>query len=381
MGSKISVTYILSHVDKALAFEWIAAGIDPESFNLSFILLNEGPSDIEQYLQTRSISVARIPFSGSKTDFPGALWRTHNALKMFKPDVVHAHLFKASLIGLAAAYCAGVPRRIYTRHHSDYHHAYFPSAVKYDKLINKLATDIIAISLNVRNILTAREHVPPDKVRLIHHGFDMSTFNDVADARISRLKRKYRTDGRFPVIGLISRYTHWKGLQYAIPAFRNLLKVHPNALLLLANARGSYKNEVHDLLAELPSESYLEIPFEPDNAALFRLFDVFVHVPIDPECEAFGQTYVEALASGIPSVFSQSGIAAEFIADEVNAIVVPFEDSEPITRAIQRLLSNDTPAHRLIANGKRAVEEKFGLPRMLRKLECVYRGDSIQDDI
>jgi hypothetical protein len=62
-----------------------------------------------------------------------------------------------------------------TRHSSDFHHIYFPSAVKYDRFTNWLATDIVAISENVQNILLNWESVNPAKVHLIKHGIDLGT--------------------------------------------------------------------------------------------------------------------------------------------------------------------------------------------------------------
>src|SRR5256885_4070776 len=46
---------------------------------------------------------------------------------------------------------------------------------------------------------------------------------------------------------------------------------------------------------------------------LFRskLLDVFVHAPIAPQVEAFGQVYVEAMAAGVPSVITRAGIRSE----------------------------------------------------------------------
>ena len=121
----------------------------------------------------------------------------------------------------------------------------------------------------------------------------------------------------------------------------------------------------------MSSGSYTEIQFENDIAALYRLFDVYVHAPIDGQEEAFGQTYVEALASGIPSVFSLSGVAPEFIKDRVNAMVVPYCDSIAIERAVTEILTDDKLNDFLIRSGKDAAG-MFSLNTMLSKLEDLY---------
>ncbi|MBY0424108.1 MAG: glycosyltransferase family 4 protein, partial [Cytophagales bacterium] len=171
---------------------------------------------------------------------------------------------------------------------------------------------------------------------------------------------------------VISRYTHWKGIQYTIPAFKELLKKYPEAVLVLANAQGEYANEIQHLLSELPNDSYREIRFESQLGALYSLFDVFVHVPIDEHSEAFGQVYVESLAAGVPSVFTRSGIANDFVQDGWNALEVPFQDSASIAVAIERILTDENLRTHLISHGKALAMERFGLNRMIDSLEKLY---------
>ena len=242
-----------------------------------------------------------------------------------------------------------------------------------NKLVNFLSTHIIAISENVKNILIKEEGVEPGKIRLIHHGFDLEKFTSVKPEEIRSLSLKYNPTNKKPVIGIVARYSHWKGIQYTIAAFKELLKDYPNALLLLANAKkGDYKNEIAALLSQLPQDSFYEIEFEHNLFALYQLFNVYVHIPIDPELEAFGQTYIEALAAGIPSVFTNSGVAREFIYDGKNAIVVDFQSSEQVHKSIVRLLEDIALRETLIQNGKKDVKELFSLEKMIYNLEELY---------
>jgi glycosyltransferase involved in cell wall biosynthesis len=105
---------------------------------------------------------------------------------------------------------------------------------------------------------------------------------------------------------------------------------------------------------------------------LFKLFDVFVHVPIDKEIEAFGQIYVEALAVGIPSIFTISGIAADFIQDKKNALVVDYHSSKQIYDSLVELLANKELCNTLVQNGKHDLETYFSLPLMIQHLETIY---------
>jgi glycosyltransferase involved in cell wall biosynthesis len=368
---KIKVTYIISDINKAISFEWIAEMIDKNKITLSFILLNQGDSDLERFLISKGFLVKRISCK-NKLDLPKAVCLTVLFLLKHKPKVVHTHLFNANLVGLFSAWICRIPTRIYTRHHSSYHHDYFPKAVKYDLMCNKMATRIIAITKIVSEILQKREHVPESKIKLIHHGFNLSDFKNVSEQEIEILKQKYTISGYGPVIGVISRYTEWKGIQFIIPAFKKLLLNYPQAKLVLANAQGDYKKEIHSLLQDIPKDNYVEIEFENNLFALYRLFDVFVHVPIDKYCEAFGQIYVEALASSVPSVFTLSGIANDFIVNDHNAVVVDYKNSSEIYYGLQKLLDDNIFAKKLAVNGSSEVERLFPVSAMVSELELLY---------
>ena len=366
----IRVTYVISNIDKAIAFEWIADRLNSERIITSFILLNPGVTRLEEFLQYRQIPFKYIRFHGIR-EFPAAFLKTLIYLCRNRPHVVHCHLFEASLIGLAAALICGVKKRIYTRHHSTYNHQFNRKGIKYDRIINNMSTQIVAISQNVRNILINKEGARQGKLRLIHHGFDLDKFWCAEKSRLIKLQSKYHVKRHYPVIGVIARWIEWKGIQYIIPAFKELLKDYPNALLLLANANGPYKATIEELLSGIPIDNYRIIPFEEDLFTLYHLFDIYVHSPVDAQIEAFGQTYVEALAAGIPSVFTLSGVAHEFITHEQNALVVGYRDSEAIYQGIARILEDEDLKMRLISNGVESVK-RFSLDTMINSLEQLY---------
>ncbi len=368
---RIKVCYIISDINKALAFEWVAEYLDKGMFELHFLLINREGSVLENFLKVNSHPFKRITSKGKKS-IVSSIIIIYKYLKKNKIDVVHCHLFEANIVGLIAAKLVGIKKKVYTRHHSTLHHKYFPRAVWYDRFLNRLATDIVAISKNVKNTLIVRENVEPQKVHLIHHGFDLNKFEEKDTIKINELKEKYKINQYYPVIGVISRYEEWKGIQYIIQAFKKLLDNFPKAKLILANAKGNYKKEIQSTLSTLPVNAYIEIPFEENIFSLYHLFDIFVHVPINPEIEAFGQTYIEALASGIPSIFTLSGIAPEFIVNEENALAVGFENSDAIYEAFIKILNDDNLKKTLTENGIKSVKNNFDLPIMIDKLQKLY---------
>jgi glycosyltransferase involved in cell wall biosynthesis len=368
--AKKKVVYVVSNIHKSLAFEWTATALK-EHVDLTFVLLNPSDSILEKFLQRIGVNTVRIKYRG-KRDLPAAFLRLFVLLLRERPAIVHTHLFDATLIGLAAGRMAGVKKRIYTRHNSTFHHLYFPKSVKYDLWSNRLSTHIISISEATDTVLLQMENVSAEKLRKIHHGFDLKSFEEVDARRVSEVRDKWRLKNANPCVGVVARHIEWKGIQYIIPAFKSFLRSHPNAVLVLANSTGPYHSKIVKLLEGIPEQQVVMIPFEEDISALYKTFDIYIHTPIDSTCEAFGQTYVEALASGVPSIFSLSGIASEFIEDRVNALVVKFRDHAAIETSLEQLWENEELRKRIIKNGREAVFSRFKLTSMIEGLRKLY---------
>jgi len=202
----------------------------------------------------------------------------------------------------------------------------------------------------------------------------LSRFQNNDENEIKRMIQLYNPNKQSPVIGVISRWMELKGMDYIIEAFSEILHDYPDALLCLfgESIEGEYTRQIRSTLSLFPEKNVRLIRFENNCFDLYQLFDIYIHVPVNETCEAFGQTYIEALASGTPSIFTLSGVASEFIKHKENALVVPFKDAKSIELAIRELLTNDSLRKSLSANGKLGLESKFGLPHYIDNLSSLY---------
>ena len=78
------VTYIISNINKALAFEWIATHLDRAKFKLDFILLNPADSVLENYFHEHLVPVSRVTYRG-KRDILKAIFQIRNPLLFLHP--------------------------------------------------------------------------------------------------------------------------------------------------------------------------------------------------------------------------------------------------------------------------------------------------------
>lgn len=378
MKERVKLLVVIAEIHKALEHEWFVSLIDRSRIDLEFAMINGKGSKMDLFLLAQGVKVHYFKFR-KKVDLIGITAGLYILMKKKKYDIVHAHLIEAYICGMTAAWMARVPKRIITRHHSDLHHVWHPHAVKYDRLINYLCTDIIAISRMVKDILINWENADPRKIHIIHHGLDLSVFerSNVEPDRIEKVRKKYNLEQNSYRIGVISRFTEWKGVQFIIPAFREFVKINPNSILILANAVGNYKKEIISMLKDLPEDNYRLIEFEEDVPALYYNFNCFIHVPVSRESEAFGQVYIESLACRVPSIFTLSGIAEEIAEDKKNCLVVPFKESTPVYNALNYFILNPDKSMQIGNEGYKTVKNEFEVHMKISKLEKLYLSSSV----
>jgi glycosyltransferase involved in cell wall biosynthesis len=367
----VKVVYIVSDINKAVFFEHTALMLRDAGIDLSFILINSRDGELARFLQAKGftayfIEVHKLLFSWQQ------IFTCIKILKNIKPQAVHCHLAAANFVGLVSAFLARVPIRIYTRHAGKPLISTRKESLL-DKIQNYLATQIVAITENTKQLLLS-EGVAERKIKIVHHGFDIDRMMRPDPTEVRRIKQQYNSENKYPVVGVIARWMKWKGIHYIIPAFALLLRDYPNAKLCLFNATddADYSAEIREMLKALPEKSYQTVSFEKNIYDLFQLFDIYVHVPINPYCEAFGQTYVEALASGVPSIFTLSGIAREFITED-NAYVVDFQNSDEIYTKMNAILAKQKNPDMLFKNGQEVVAKMFSLQKYKATLLSMYK--------
>lgn len=94
--------------------------------------------------------------------------------------------------------------------------------------------------------------------------------------------------------------------------------------------------------------------------------------------EGFGISFVEAAASGVPSVAGDSGGVRSAVLDGETGIVVAPEDDARVAGAIRRLLNDDQLRRRMGAAARMAAVQRFNWDRVVRDTidfaaDCVGR--------
>jgi len=391
---RIRVTFVFTHHIRWVPFELAAKLIDKGRFEIDYVIL--GPTDpMVDFLKANQIPVVTTTFDDYKKT-PELVKFVYEHLKKNKTDIVQTHWFAGSLVGLQAAYYANVPVRIFHREHPPlrFYNRHPPSK---HQLIWDCATHVIAVTPKSKAGMV-EDGIPADKITVIPTGFDVEEFTTLDPGRVSALRHKYLASAPYaskgPIIGVIARYVRWKGVEDVIHAFKQVLEDYPNSLLILAgthcertevikNMKAASNDDIvapqyddilaiYDCLAELPPGSYLEIPFEDDLYSLFQLLDIFVHAPVDDIQETFGQVYVEAMLSKIPSVITLSGSALDHAIHRETAWIAEHQNSDQIAAGIVALLRDQVLRKKITENAFACAVENYSIAKQIRILEEFY---------
>ncbi|MEL7038480.1 MAG: glycosyltransferase family 4 protein [Cyanobacteria bacterium J06592_8] len=389
---KIKITYIFTHHIRWVPFELVAKYINKSQFAIDYVILNK-EDPIISFLNELNIPCTVTSY-GDYSNTPEIVKFLYEHLIKNKTDIVQTHWFAGSLAGMQAAYYADVPVRIFHREHPSikYYTRHAPSK---HRLIWDCATNVVAVTHKSKQGMI-EDGIPDQKITVIPTGFDTREFKNVDSSRIDQLRSKYLPNHHGPVIGVAARYVRWKGVEYAIEAHKKVLETYPNAVLVLSGThinraeleekmRNASKEDIvapqyqdilsiTEKLSQLPDHSYIEIPFEEDLFALFRLFDVFVHVPTDSIQETFGQVYVEAMLSKVPSVITLAGSAADHAVHKENAWVVDYKNSDQIAQGILALLGDSSFREKIVDNAFWCAQ-RYDINNHIQRLEEFYLSE------
>lgn len=344
---------------------------DGGRFHRIHVFMGEPRHDLKAAVTESGQPWIQIPWR-SRHNLPLTVLRVWRLLRRHRVDVVHGHGIEGTLTSLLAARLARTPRRIHTRHHGTMHHLRGPRrAVAVDRLVNRLSTEIIATCAGVRRCLIELEGVDPDRIRVLEYRLDVSGFARVPETRIANVRSRHDLPSQRPIVGMVSRFVWWKGVEYGVAAFAEILEDHPDAILVVAGGVGPHKDVAQPILDQIGTHHFRIIEHEQDIAALLHTFDVCLHLPVDPGVEAWGQVYVEVMAAGVPLVCTRSGIAVDHVVDGTDCLVADYRDVPSVTRAIRRLLSDPVLVEHIVRGG-RTTASTFARTPDLNTLDFLY---------
>jgi glycosyltransferase involved in cell wall biosynthesis len=296
-----------------------------------------------------------------------ALWRLWRFIRHERPAIVHGVLFWAYVMGTFAARLAGVPVIIASRRSLGLFKAEKPHYLFVERLADRMTDLFIANSEAVRGDTLQRERLEGSRVIVIHNGVDLSRFDGRVDGRlVSSLQLSSS-----PRAIVVSNFIHYKGHEFFLRAWAQVLRKFPSAIALLVGD-GVLRGELETLADSLGIRHSLRfLGVRHDVPSLLALADVYVHPSLQ---EGYSNAVLEAMAAARPVVVTAVGGNVEAVADGRTGLLVPARDVAAVSAALMRVFANPQLAHELGDAARRAVRERFDVDAMVRQYERVFAG-------
>ncbi len=226
------------------------------------------------------------------------------------------------------------------------------------KWVAQLATDVMT-EVGVPKL-------PP--VAALDLGTDPVHFNPSRDT--GALRRRWGV-GDAPIILTVARLVPHKGQDMGIRALASLAHDFPELRYIMVG-EGHDEQRLRALAHELGVSDKVGFvgPMRddelPEAYATSTIYLGASRVDREINVEGFGISFLEAGASGVPSVAGDSGGVRSAVRDGETGVVVPATDLDAITGAIRSLLLNDERRKQMGQAARRAVETHYNWDRVAR---------------
>ncbi len=198
----------------------------------------------------------------------------------------------------------------------------------------------------------------PEKLKILPRGLDTALFSP--ERRDPAFWTKFgEANGAIRLL-YVGRISKEKDLDVLAQAYRRLRDEGlPIQLYLVGD--GPYLQALNSTL--LPDAVFTGYLRGKELATAYASADVFV---FPSTTDTFGNAVIEAQASGVPVIVSDTGGPKELVDSNVNGVITKSHDVEDLVRAIRELVTNPNKRHRMSRQARRAVVDR-SWPTAFRK--------------
>jgi glycosyltransferase involved in cell wall biosynthesis len=341
----------------------ICNAIDKDKFQMSVLCLRRS-GDLQAELDNMGVETFLLPQKKNRTDYLSFM-KIAKILKNQKIDIIHTHNTQPFIEGTIAALMAGVRTIVHTDHAR-----YFPDKKRYlfaEHFVSYFAHKVVGVSDSTSEDLKQRIKIPSRKIMTIQNGINELTYAISIDKAQKRKELGILRGG--PLIGLASRLVEQKGIIYLLRTMPDVIRIFPEISLIIIG-EGNEKSILMDAAVQLGiSDHVIFTGPRLDVPELLRLFDILV---LPSLWEGLPMILLESMAAGCPIISTDVGGVSTAIKNGENGILVEPRDTDALTRAIIKLLSDESMRRKFSERSFRLFREQFTAEIMTKKYEGLY---------
>ena len=282
-----------------------------------------------------------------------------------QPNIMHSHGYKSNFYAWRALSGRKIPWVI-TNHGKRV--GMKLSAYNWLNIIfMKKADKTVAVSQALAAEMM-KEGIPSAKILIIDNGIDLQKFTN--QTRNNELRKSFGFNGNHKIIGTVASLTEEKGHVYLIEAAQQVLDKHPECRFLIIGD-GGQRQFLEEKAANLGlNGKALFTGSRKDVPEILSILDAFILPSLK---EGLPMALLEAMASKLPVIATSVGAIPNVIEDGINGLLIPPKNSDAISEAINKMLSNGDSAKEMALKGFEKVRDHYSSKQMAEKYLTVYQ--------
>lgn len=323
--------------------------------------------EVDEVREVEGIRVEEIEMTRKITPFKDlvSLWKLYRFFKKEKPDMVHSHTPKAGLLGMMAAWLAGVPVRLHTVAGLPLMEA---KGLKrqillgVEKITYASATKVYPNSKGLYDFILENKYTTKDKLKVIgngsSNGIDTSFFSiaNITEDQQNQLKQDLQIAENDFVFVFVGRLVGDKGINELVAAFNRL--DNPRVKLLLVGPLESELDPLHPQTLALIQQhpNILSVGFQKDVRPYFAIS----HALAFPSYrEGFPNVVMQAGAMELPCIVSNINGCNEIVVEGENGLIVPTKDEEALYQAMCRLINEEGLYNKMKSKARNMITSRY----------------------
>lgn len=290
--------------------------------------------DFRQVNMSRNISVFKDCISLIKLIY---------VLFKLKPDIIHSHTPKASLLSMIAGWLLGVPTRIYHVHGLVLETA---KGIKRrillltERITVSLSTQVLSVSKSLEQEMIKSKLCKPEKIKVILNG----TVNGI-DAKGKfkpaesltlqgeKIREELNIGNEDYVLGFVGRFTKDKGIKDLIALWNRLKTSWDHIHIVLVGRVDSREGISEEIIEEIKKEERIHmVGYVENTPSYYSMMDVLIHPSYR---EGFGQVILEAAAMEVPTITYNVTGCKDAVVDGVTGAIVSAGNIEELLEATE----------------------------------------------
>lgn len=295
-----------------------------------------------------------------------------DAVRSFKPDVVHSHMIHSNLVARLLRCIVPIPRLISTAHNT--HDGGWHRVVA-----NRLTHWLVDVATNVSSEAVAayerRLAVPRGEMLTVHNGIDTRAFHFSQDCR-ERVRDLLGLEWSTPLIVAVGRLEHQKNYPNLLSALSRLpAQLRWRAVIAGTGPLQADLLKLADELRLADRVSFLGVRSDVRN--LMNAADVFV---LSSNYEGFPMVVGEAMACERLVVATDCGGVAEFTGG-LGYLVPPQNPDALASRLAEAILMPADQARKIGRQARQRVESFFSLDVAVDRWIALYEGKGLNASV